>query len=97
MLCRMRESQIERAVCLYARSAGMMAYKFVSPGRAGVPDRIFLTPHGGVFFVEFKAPDGKLRPLQENEHRVIRKHGHDVYVVDSVLTGKQLIDSKLDE
>ena len=76
----------------------MMAYKFVSPGRAGVPDRIFLTPHGGkVFFVEFKAPEGKLRPLQENEHRVIRKHGHDVHVVDSVLEGKQLIDSKLDE
>ena len=97
MLCRMRESQIERAVCLYARSVGMMAYKFVSPGRAGVPDRIFLTADGKVFFVEFKAPDGKLRPLQKNEHRVIRKHGHDVYVVDSVLDGKQLIDSKLDE
>lgn len=93
----MRESQIERSVCLYAKSVGMLCYKFTSPGRAGVPDRIFLTPHGGVFFVEFKRPGGKLRPLQENEHRVIRKHGHDVYVIDSLLDGKQLVDSKLDE
>ena len=92
----MREAEIERAVCLYAKSVGMMVYKFTSPGRAGVPDRIFLTPHGGVFFVEFKTPSGKLSSLQENEHRIIEKHGHEVYVVASVLAGKQLIDSKIE-
>lgn len=92
----MREAEIERAVCLYGKSVGMLVYKFTSPARAGVPDRIFLTPHGGVFFVEFKAADGRLSPLQKNEHRIIEKHGHDVYVVSSVLEGKQLIDSKIE-
>lgn len=92
----MRESHIERAVCLYAKSVGMLPYKFTSPARAGVPDRIFLTPDGGIFFIEFKTPDGKLSPLQKNEHRIIQKHGHEVYVVSSVLEGKQLIDWKLE-
>ena len=88
----MKESQIERAACLYAKSVGMMAYKFTSPGRAGVPDRLFLTPTGGVFFVEFKQPHGKLSALQRNEHRIIRKHGHDVYVAWDFNEAKQIID-----
>ena len=88
----MTESQIERAACLYAKSLGMLAYKFTSPGRAGVPDRVFLTPTGGVFFVEFKCATGKLSALQKNEHRLIQACGHTVYVVDSVAEGKRIID-----
>lgn len=89
----MTESHIERAACLYAKSVGMLVYKFNSPGRAGVPDRIFLTPSGGVFFVEFKQPSGKLSRLQENEHRIIRKHGHDVHIAWDLQQAKQIIDT----
>ena len=93
----MTESQIERAACLYAKSVGMLAYKFTSPGRAGVPDRIFLTPTGGVFFVEFKQPHGKLSALQRNEHRIIEKHGHEVHVAWDFRQAKQIIDDHLYE
>ena len=93
----MTESQIERAACLYAKSLGMLAYKFTSPGRAGVPDRVFLTPTGGVFFVEFKCATGKLSALQKNEHRIIRKHGHDVYVAWDFNEAKKIIDEYIYE
>jgi hypothetical protein len=88
----MKESQIERAACLYAKSVGMLGYKFTSPGRAGVPDRLFLTPTGGVFFVEFKCATGRVSALQKNEIRIIRKHGHDVHVVWDFNQAKQVID-----
>jgi len=86
------ESSIERAVCAYAKKRGMMPYKFTSPQRAGVPDRLFLAPVGRVFFVEFKTEKGKLSPLQINEQRVFSKHGHTIHVVSSVAQGKKLID-----
>lgn len=91
----MTESQIEKASCLYAKSVGMLPYKFTSPGRAGVPDRLFITPGGGVFFVEFKAPTGKLSELQKNEHKIIRKHGGRVYVVWDFNQAKEVIDNEL--
>jgi hypothetical protein len=93
----MTESQIERAACLYAKSVGMLAYKFTSPGRAGVPDRLFLTPTGGVFFVEFKCATGRVSALQKNEHRIIRKHGHEVHVVWDFNQAKQVIDEYIYE
>ena len=90
----MRESAIEKAACLYAKSVGMLPYKFTS-SRSGVPDRFFLTKDGGIFFIEFKQPNGRLSKLQENEIRIIHKHGHSVYVVDSVEQGKEILDSHL--
>ena len=40
------EKQIERSVCDYAKSIGFLVYKFTSPERAAVPDRMFITPKG---------------------------------------------------
>ena len=54
----MLEKQIESAVCDYANSKGFLAYKFASPNRAAVPDRMMVLPSGHIFFVEFKA-EGK--------------------------------------
>ena len=88
----MKESQIERAVCNYASSVGMLAYKFTSPGRRGVPDRLFITDNGRCFFIEFKTPTGKLSPLQINEHKILRQRGVDVYTVYDVVQGKDVID-----
>ena len=47
------EKDIEAKVCLYARDKGMLTYKFTSPARAAVPDRMFIYK-GRVFFIEFK-------------------------------------------
>ena len=91
----MRESAIEKAICRYAKSVGILQFKFTSPNRAGVPDRIFLFPDRKVIFMEMKTPKGRLSRLQENEIRIIHKYGHCVYVVDSVEQGKEILDSHL--
>jgi hypothetical protein len=50
----MLEKQIEKKVCDYAKERGMLVYKFTSPNRMAVPDRLFICPDGRVFFIEFK-------------------------------------------
>jgi hypothetical protein len=60
-----------------------MALKFVSPGFDGMPDRIVLLPDEHIAFVEVKAPGKKPRPLQLARHRLLRKLGFQVYVIDS--------------
>ncbi len=91
----MRESAIERAICQHAKDVGILQFKFTSPNRSGVPDRIFLFPDRKVIFMEMKTPKGRLSRLQENEIRIIHKYGHCVYVVDSVEQGKEILDSHL--
>ena len=56
----MRESDIERRLVQGVKKLGGRAYKFVSPGNVGVPDRLVVLPGGIVLFVEVKAPDGRL-------------------------------------
>lgn len=45
--------------------AGGKAYKFVSPGRAGVADRLVVLPGGRVWFVELKVVGGRMSALQQ--------------------------------
>ena len=87
-----RESLIERKVCRYARSKGLRADKWTSPGRRSVPDRIILGPERLIFFIEFKRPGEKPTKLQEAEHAELRKLGFSVFVIDNVEDGIALID-----
>ena len=89
----MKEAQIESTVCKHAQKLGLLAYKFTSPGRAGVPDRLLIAPDGTVFMIEFKTPTGRLSALQINEHRRLSEHNITVYVVDNVAEGKRIVDS----
>jgi hypothetical protein len=86
------EKQIEAKVCEYARSKGVLAYKFTSPARAAVPDRMFIRQDGIVWFCEFKAAGKKPTPAQEREHTRLRKHKVNVFVIDNVIEGKTMID-----
>lgn len=88
----MLEKEIEDRVCKYARERGFLAYKFTSPNRAAVPDRMFVHPAGLVFFIEFKRSGAKPTPQQEREHIRLRESHVPVYVIDDVSAGKQLID-----
>jgi len=88
----MLEKKIEEKVCEYAKSKGLLVYKFTSPQRAAVPDRLLVAPGGRVFFIEFKAEGKKPTPAQEREHIRLRNHGVKVFVVDSVDHGKDMID-----
>ena len=59
------------------------AFKFVSPGFSGVPDRIVLVPMGRIYFVETKAPGKKLRKLQEWVGGLLRELGFVVLRIDT--------------
>jgi len=91
----MKESEIEKKVCDYAKTLGGIAYKFVSPARRSVPDRLFVMPGGISFFVEFKTPTGKLTTGQEREIRRLRDQGQFVYIISDVELGKTIIDLEM--
>ncbi|CDG95807.1 putative nuclease p44 [Xenorhabdus bovienii str. puntauvense] len=78
-----RESVIENHLVKEIKKTGGIAYKFVSPGRRSVPDRICVLPGGRVVFVECKAPGEKPRPDQLREHERLRALGCEVVVLDS--------------
>ena len=78
----MRERDVERMLVRSVREAGGLALKFVSPGMAGVPDRLILMPSGRMAFCEVKAPGEKPRPLQVHRMEQLRELGFRVYVVD---------------
>lgn len=88
----MLEKKIEAVVCDYAKSKGWLVYKFTSPARAAVPDRLFIAPGGRCIFCEFKAPGKKPTVPQSREHDRLRSQGVQVYVVDDVVVGKAVID-----
>ena len=61
----MRESEVERHFCWAVERAGGKSYKFTSPSRKGVADRIACLPDGTTWFVELKTKGGRLSPLQK--------------------------------
>lgn len=79
----MLEKQIEQKLKEQIESLGGKAFKFISPGNSGVPDRIVLL-NGQCYFVELKKPGGKPRPLQKVIHEQFEKLGFHVYVISSL-------------
>ena len=80
----MREKKIEQKLVTAVKKHGGICPKFVSPGFDGMPDRSLLLPHGRFAFVEVKAPNQKPRPLQLSRHRLLRRLGFRVYVLDAL-------------
>ena len=80
----MREKVIEHALVMATRSKGGIAPKFTSPGFDGMPDRLVLLPGGRMGFVELKAPGKKPRALQLARHRLLRRLGFKVHVIDEI-------------
>ena len=86
------EKVIEAAVCKYAQSKGFLTYKFTSPARSAVPDRLFIAPGGQCMFIEFKRLGQKPTPAQQREHDRIRGNGVRVYIIDNIDDGNATID-----
>ena len=85
----MRESKLEKMLVDGVKAIGGECYKFSSPGRRGVPDRICLFDFDFWFMVEAKAPGGRVQPWQDREHKRLRDRGVTVYVahdLDAVLS-----------
>jgi hypothetical protein len=61
----MKESTIEKHLVTQVKALGGMAYKFTSPAHRGVADRVVCLPDGQTWFVELKAPGGRLSELQK--------------------------------
>lgn len=88
----MTESAIEAKLVRGIKQLGGKAYKFVSPGNAGVPDRMVLLPGGQIIFVELKTERGRLSPIQKNTIGAMRELGADI----DVLHGSAEVDSFLE-
>lgn len=71
----MRESMVERHLRERIEKAGGKCWKWVSPGRRGVPDRIVIMPNGVIAFVETKAPGKTEEKLQKVVHRYLVERG----------------------
>lgn len=76
----MLEKEVEKYLTKKVEGLGGIAFKFVSPGRSGVPDRLVCC-QGKSFFVELKAPGSKPRMLQRVVAEQIRHTGQKVYCI----------------
>lgn len=79
----MLEKQLEHYFMRVMEMKNCLCWKFVSPGMAGVPDRIVIPPWGRVIFVELKAPGKRLRKLQKVRREQLKAQNVDVWVIDS--------------
>ena len=87
----MSEKQLEQKLVRAVRDMEGIAPKFVSPGFDGMPDRLVLLPKGRIAFVEVKAMGCIPRPRQILRHRMLRKLGFKVYVLDDEMQIQPLL------
>lgn len=91
----MRESLVERYLCLQVR----FALKGTAKKLKGInePDRLVLLPGGHTHFVETKAPGKKPRPGQAREHARLFKLGFSVMVLDTKDAVDRFIEKRRDK
>ncbi len=77
----MKESELERIFVSEVRKEGGAAYKWISPGNVGVPDRIAVFPFGEIYFVELKSDRGVISAQQDIQIRKLRKLGQEACVI----------------
>lgn len=87
----MRESRIEQRLRTGIHRMGGLCYKFTSPGRRNVPDRLIVLPGIPAYFVETKAPGKDLRAGQQREAARLAARGMLVFKLDSI----ELVDEHL--
>lgn len=73
------------------KEAGFICWKLTSPGTAGVPDRVIVTPEQTVY-VETKAKGGKPRALQVKRLNDLRSLNAIACVIDT----REKVDDFLD-
>ena len=88
----MREKVIEKKLVDEIKKLGGLCLKFNSQSMVGIPDRIILLNNKRMCFVETKARNKKLRPLQFITKRKLESLGFKVYVVDTIEKVKEVVD-----
>ena len=79
-----QENKIEAKFREKIKELGGIAYKFVSPGNSGVPDRLVILPGNKIGFAELKRAGGKPSQIQKMQMAFIRKLGCYVRVISSL-------------
>lgn len=87
------EARIEAYLREAVIRAGGLCFKFTSPNRRSVPDRLCVFPTGEIIFVECKAPGKHPTPAQAREIARLRGLQCIVHVVDS----KARVDAVLEK
>lgn len=88
----MAEREIEKKLVDGVRKLGGRAYKFVSPGNDGVPDRIVVLPGISPVFVELKTETGRLSSLQNVQIKKLKDLGQDVRVMYGLEDVKRFLE-----
>lgn len=88
-----REGHIEQWLGNKVRQLGCLYYKFVSPGNAGVPDRLLVLPDGRVWFVELKDAAGRLSPQQQRQRERLDRCKAKTFVVYGMEGAHSFIDT----
>jgi hypothetical protein len=89
------ESRLEAQVKQYAESKDCLFWKFSSPARRGVPDRIIITPHGAHGWMELKRDGESPTSLQFYHLRLLREHRAPSCWVSTFEQAKDFIDELL--
>ena len=85
------EAKVETYLRDQIAAIGGTAYKFSSPARRKVPDRICVMPTGLVMFVECKSADGELSKGQAKELQRLIDMSQPTFVVQSQADVDELV------
>lgn len=88
----MNEKTIEQKLVKEVKALKGLCLKLSCPGFAGMPDRLILLPKGKIGFVEVKRKGEKPRPLQVSRHKLLRKLGFKVFVLDDEKQIQEIIE-----
>lgn len=89
----MTEKEIEKILVSEVKKLGGRAYKWVSPGNNGVPDRIVIFPRKTPVFVELKTDKGVLSALQKQQIKRLREFGQPTEIVYGVKGLKEFLQN----
>lgn len=93
----MLEKHIESNTCeRVLHELGVTSAKLTTPGRRGIPDRIFWLPGGKPLLIEFKRPGEQPRPLQSHIHALLKQLGYHVEVHDNEAEAFESVRRALD-
>lgn len=91
----MNEASVENRLKTKVNEHGGLALKLISPGFAGVPDRLVLFNGARIAFVELKSPAKKLRALQRKRKKQLEALGFQVFKIDSYEAVDRMIEEMI--
>ena len=86
------EKSIENLFIKEVEKRGGQAFKWVCPGKSGVPDRIAFLPSGNLYFCELKSETGEVSQRQKKVFEKLEKMNRKVYILKGFLGVKKFFE-----